>query len=128
MRTLFGMTLVLALTAPAFGEGPFTMLAPTDVAFAELPAGTVEDLLKPEDKAKLTAFLMYHVLPSKAMAADLVRLDGKSVKTVQRSPVQLTVDGGAARINDAKVTETDISCTSGIIHVIDIVLMPPPTP
>jgi uncharacterized surface protein with fasciclin (FAS1) repeats len=161
MRTLFGMTLMLALTAPAFaaekdivdtavaagrfktlaaalqaaglidtlkGEGPFTVLAPTDAAFAKLPAGTVEDLLKPESKAKLTAILTYHVLPGKAMAADVVRLDGKSVKAVQGSPAQITVDEGTVWINDARVIKTDIACTNGVIHVIDTVLLPPTIP
>ena len=126
-------TLAAALQAAGLvdtlkGEGPFTVLAPTDTAFAKLPAGTIEDLLKPENKAKLTAILTYHVLPGKAMATDVIRLNGKSVKTVQGSQAQITVDGGAVRINDAKVIKTDVSCTNGVIHVIDTVLLPPTKP
>jgi uncharacterized surface protein with fasciclin (FAS1) repeats len=123
-------TLAAALQAAGLvdtlkGEGPFTVLAPTDEAFAKLPAGTVESLLKPENKAKLIAILTYHVIPSKAMAADVVRLNGKSVKTVEGRNAKISVIGGNVQVNDAKVIKTDIGCTNGVIHVIDTVLLPP---
>src|SRR3954452_23025548 len=107
------------------GPGPFTVLAPTDEAFAKLSAGTVESLLKPENKAKLAAVLGYHVIPGKFMAAEVVRLNGKSVKTVEGSPAAVKVSGGSVMINDAHVVKTDIPCTNGVIHVLDAVLLPP---
>lgn len=107
------------------GDGPFTVLAPTDEAFAKLPAGTVETLLKPENKAKLAALLKYHVIPSKAMAADVVKLDGKTVKSVEGSPIMIEVEGKNVMVNTAKVVKTDIMCSNGVIHVIDAVIMPP---
>lgn len=106
------------------GKGPFTVLAPTDEAFKKLPAGTVESLLKPENKEKLAAILKYHVIPSKAMAADVVKLDGKKVKTVQGSEVTVAVKDGTVSINGAKVTKTDIATSNGVIHVIDTVILP----
>ncbi|MDB5350293.1 MAG: Immunogenic protein precursor [Planctomycetota bacterium] len=123
-------TLVAAVTAADLVDtlkiaGPFTVLAPTDEAFAKLPEGTVETLLKPENKAKLVAILKYHVIPSKALAADVVKLDGKAVKTVQGSPVSITVDGDVVLINKAKVLKADILCSNGVIHVIDSVILPP---
>ncbi len=123
-------TLVAAVKAAGLvdtlkGEGPFTVLAPTDDAFKKLPAGTVESLLKPENKDKLVAILTYHVIPSKAMAADVVKLDGESVKTVEGSPIKITVNGKTVMVNKAKVTKTDIKCSNGVIHVIDTVLLPP---
>jgi uncharacterized surface protein with fasciclin (FAS1) repeats len=107
------------------GKGPFTVLAPTDEAFKKLPAGTVESLLKPENKDKLAAILKYHVIPSKAMAADVAKLDGKKVKTVEGSEVAVTVKDGTVSINNAKVTKTDIATSNGVIHVIDTVILPP---
>jgi uncharacterized surface protein with fasciclin (FAS1) repeats len=107
------------------GSGPFTVFAPTDEAFAKLPKGTVDDLLKPENKDKLKAILTYHVVSGKVMAADVVKLDGKEVKTVQGSLVAIKVDGGAVMVGDAKVTKTDIEASDGVIHVIDTVLLPP---
>ena len=107
------------------GDGPFTVLAPTDEAFAKLPAGTVETLLKPENKAKLVALLKYHVIPSKAMAADVVKLDGKTVKSAEGSPIMVEVEGKTVMVNTAKVVKTDIACSNGVIHVIDSVIMPP---
>lgn len=107
------------------GAGPFTVLAPTDEAFKKLPAGTVESLLKPENKAKLAAILKYHVIPAKAMAADVVKLDGKKVKTVQGSEVAVTVKDGTVNVNGAKVVKTDIVASNGVIHVIDQVILPP---
>ena len=121
-------TLAAALTAAGLvdtlkGPGPFTVFAPTDAAFAKLPAGTVDTLLKPENKAKLTAILTYHVVPGKVMAADVVKL--KEAKTVNGAMVAVKVDGGNVMINDAKVTTADIAASNGVIHVIDTVLLPP---
>ncbi len=124
-KTLVAAVKAAGLVDTLKGEGPFTVLAPTDEAFAKLPAGTVETLLKPENKDKLIAVLTYHVIPAKAMAADVVKLDGKEVKTVQGSPVTVTVKGGTVMINKAKVVKTDIACTNGVIHVIDTVILPP---
>ena len=107
------------------GDGPFTVLAPSDEAFKKLPEGTVESLLKPENKKKLVALLTYHVIPTKAMAADVVKLDGKTVKTVEGSPIKVEVEGKTVMVDKAKVVKTDIACTNGVIHVIDSVLMPP---
>jgi uncharacterized surface protein with fasciclin (FAS1) repeats len=107
------------------GAGPFTVLAPTDEAFAKLPPGTVESLLKPQNKAKLVAVLTYHVIPGKAMATDVVQLNGKAVKTIQGSLAAIKVAGGTVMINNAKVIKADIPCINGVIHVIDTVLLPP---
>jgi len=104
------------------GEGPFTVFAPTDEAFAKLPAGTVESLLKPENKDKLTAVLTYHVVPGKVLAKDVVGL--KSAKTVQGSEVKISVVDGAVMIDGAKVLKTDILCKNGVIRVIDSVILP----
>jgi uncharacterized surface protein with fasciclin (FAS1) repeats len=123
-------TLVAAVKAAGLvdtlkGAGPFTVLAPTDEAFKKLPAGTVESLLKPENKDKLVAILTYHVLPTKALAADVVKLAGKKVKTVQGSEVAISVTDGAVSVNGAKVIKTDIVTRNGVIHVIDQVILPP---
>ncbi|MFM1802960.1 MAG: hypothetical protein RJA81_2312 [Planctomycetota bacterium] len=123
-------TLVAAVKAAGLvdvlkGEGPFTVMAPTDEAFAKLPEGTVETLLKPENKDKLIAVLTYHVIPAKAMAADVVKLNGKKVKTVQGSEATITVADGGVMIDKAKVVKTDIVCSNGVIHVIDSVILPP---
>ena len=123
-------TLVAALKAADLvdtlkGEGPFTVMAPTDEAFAKLPAGTVESLLKPENKEKLIAVLKYHVIPGKAMANDVVKLDGKDVKTVEGDTAKICVKDGTVMINDAKVVKTDIETSNGVIHVIDTVILPP---
>jgi uncharacterized surface protein with fasciclin (FAS1) repeats len=104
------------------GAGPFTVFAPTDAAFAKLPAGTVENLLKPENKAQLTAILTYHVVPGKVMAADVVKL--KEAKTVNGKMLQVKVNGSDVMINDAKVTSADIVASNGVIHVIDSVVLP----
>jgi uncharacterized surface protein with fasciclin (FAS1) repeats len=121
-------TLAAALTAAGLvdtlkGPGPFTVFAPTDAAFAKLPAGTVDTLLKPESKAKLTAILTYHVVAGKVMAADVVKL--KETKTVNGAMVAVKVDGGNVMINNAKVTTADIEASNGVIHVIETVLLPP---
>ena len=105
------------------GTGPFTVFAPTDEAFAKLPAGTVESLLKPENKAKLAAILTYHVVPGKVMAKQAMKL--KSAKTVNGKALTLKVTGGALMVDKAKVAKADIDCTNGVIHVIDAVILPP---
>jgi len=106
------------------GPGPFTVFAPTDAAFAQLPPGTVETLLKPENKEKLVAILKYHVIPGKAMAADVVKLDGQEVKTVQGEKAKVAVKDGTVTVDGAKVIKTDIEATNGVIHVIDTVILP----
>ena len=123
-KTLVAAVKAADLVEVLKGDGPFTVLAPTDEAFAKLPAGTVESLLKPENKAKLAALLTYHVIPAKAMAADVVKLDGKTVKSVEGSPIAVEVDGKTVMVNNAKVIKTDIACSNGVIHVIDTVIMP----
>ena len=104
------------------GAGPFTVFAPTDEAFAKLPAGTLDDLLKPENKEKLKAILTYHVVPGKVMAAQAMKL--KSAKTVNGKDVTIKTEGGKVLINDATVTKADITASNGVIHVIDTVLLP----
>jgi len=107
------------------GQGPFTVFAPTDEAFAKLPAGTLESLLKPENKDQLTAILTYHVMPGAVKAADVVKLD--EAETVNGQKVSVKTSGDTVMINDAKVTATDIAASNGVIHVIDTVIMPPKT-
>ena len=108
------------------GKGPFTVLAPSDEAFAKLPKGTVEDLLKPENKAKLKAILRAHVVPGSAMAADVVKL--KEAKTAGGTVIKITVDGDVVKVGTAKgmskVVKTDIKTDNGVIHVIDGVIIP----
>ncbi|OCH63152.1 fasciclin domain-containing protein [Vibrio splendidus] len=104
------------------GEGPFTVLAPTDEAFAALPEGTVDMLLKPENKDKLVAVLTYHVIPGKIMAAEVMKLN--SAVTVQGSAVMIAIDDGNVMIDNAKVIMPDVEASNGVIHVIDAVLMP----
>lgn len=121
-------TLAAALDAAGLvstlkGDGPFTVFAPTDAAFAKLPAGTVEDLLKPENKDKLTAILTYHVVPGKVMAADVVGLD--EAPTVNGKMIDVEVEGSSVKVNDANVTATDVEASNGVIHVIDSVILPP---
>ncbi len=120
-------TLVAAVTAAELvdtlkGEGPFTVFAPTDDAFAALPEGTVESLLLPENKQALTDILLYHVVSGKVMAADVVNLE--SATTVLGKDVAIKVDGGKVYINDAEVIITDIETSNGVIHVVDSVLLP----
>ncbi len=120
-------TLVAAVKAAGLAEtlkgtGPFTVFAPTDEAFAKLPKGTVEDLLKPENKAKLAGILTYHVIPGKVMAAD-IKGKKSDVKTVQGST--LSVDATKdVMVNDAKVVTADVAASNGVIHIIDTVVMP----
>jgi uncharacterized surface protein with fasciclin (FAS1) repeats len=121
-------TLVAALTAAELadvlkGPGPFTVFAPTDAAFAKLPTGTVENLLKPENKAQLQAVLKYHVVAGKVLAADVVKLT--SAMTLQGDAVAISVVGAGVKVNDSNVTQTDVMASNGVIHVIDAVLLPP---
>ena len=119
-------TLVAAVQAAGLvdtlkSEGPFTVFAPTDAAFAALPAGTVEDLLKPENKDKLVSILTYHVLPGKVMSGDLS--EGLKAATVQGSEVTVTLADGA-KVNGATISAADIAASNGVIHVIDTVVLP----
>jgi uncharacterized surface protein with fasciclin (FAS1) repeats len=102
-------------------KGPFTVFAPTDEAFAKLPKGTVESLLKPENKAKLAAILKYHVVSGKVTSGEVVKLE--AAKTLQGSEVKIDASNGV-KINDATVTKADVPATNGVIHVIDTVLLP----
>ena len=120
-------TLVAAVKAAGLvetlkGDGPFTVFAPTDEAFAKLPAGTVESLIKPENKDKLIAILTYHVVPGKVTSADVVKLS--SAKTVQGSSIDIAVKDGNVKIDDATVVKADIDCSNGVVHVIDSVILP----
>lgn len=120
-------TLVAAVEAAGLvetfkGEGPFTVFAPTDAAFAALPAGTVETLLKPENKDQLVSILTYHVVPGAVMSSDLT--EGMTAATVQGADVTFTLEGGA-KVNDASITTADIAASNGVIHVTDKVIMPP---
>ncbi len=111
------------LVATLKETGPFTVFAPTDEAFAKLPAGTLENLLKPKNKQKLTEILTYHVVAGKVMAADVAGID--EVKSVNGKMIDIEVEGFTVKVNDAAVTAADIAASNGIIHVIDKVIMPP---
>ena len=120
-------TLAAALTAANLvdtlkGTGPFTVFAPTDEAFAKLPAGTVESLLK--DIPKLAEILTYHVVAGKVMAADVVTMDGQSAKTVNGATLAISTKAGVKLNGNSTVVATDIACTNGVIHAIDSVLLP----
>lgn len=119
-------TLVTAVKAAGLAEtlsgaGPFTVFAPTNEAFAKLPAGTVENLLKPENKDQLVAVLTYHVVPGKVLAADVVKLT--SAKTVNGKEVKIDTSNGV-KVDNATVTATDVDASNGVIHVIDTVILP----
>ena len=121
-------TLAKALTAAGLvatlkGPGPFTVFAPTDEAFAKLPAGALDNLLKPENKAMLVRVLTYHVVPGKVMAADVVKIS--STKAVSGDALSMKVAGGDVMVDKARVVKTDIAASNGVIHVIDHVLLPP---
>jgi uncharacterized surface protein with fasciclin (FAS1) repeats len=121
-------TLAAALEAAGLidalkGTGPFTVFAPTDEAFAKLPAGTVESLLKPENKEKLKSILLYHVVPGKVPAAVVLKLDGQSVKTLQGNSIKVRTKHGV-KLDNATVVKTDVMASNGVIHVIDTVLIP----
>jgi uncharacterized surface protein with fasciclin (FAS1) repeats len=121
-------TLVKALEAADLvgalkGEGPFTVFAPTDEAFAKLPDGALAELLRPENKDKLRAVLLYHVVPGRVVASDVMKLDGREVKTLEGSAFMVKTKGGVM-VNDARVVKTDVMTSNGVIHVIDTVIMP----
>jgi uncharacterized surface protein with fasciclin (FAS1) repeats len=120
-KTLVAAVQAAGLVETLKGTGPFTVFAPTDEAFAKLPAGTVEALL--QDKAKLTAILTYHVVAGKVMAADAVKLT--EAKTVNGASAKISVMGGKPMIGAAHIVSTDIAASNGVIHVIDTVLLPP---
>jgi uncharacterized surface protein with fasciclin (FAS1) repeats len=111
------------LVATLKGSGPFTVFAPTDAAFAKLPAGTLQNLLKPENKAKLTAILTYHVVPGAVTAEQVTKLS--EAKTVNGAVLKVSLRDGKVMINDADVVKPDIETSNGVIHVIDAVLLPP---
>jgi uncharacterized surface protein with fasciclin (FAS1) repeats len=122
-KTLAAALQAADLVGTLKGTGPFTVFAPTDAAFAKLPAGTVEDLLKPENKAKLQRILTYHVVPGRIMAADVVKLT--SAKAVSGDTIPVMVHNGTSvMVDNATVTTTDIAASNGVIHVIDAVILP----
>ncbi len=127
VQTEFLSTLVAAVKAGDLvdvlkGDGPFTVFAPTNEAFAKLPAGTVENLLKPENKAQLVAVLTYHVVAGKVYSKDLK--NGMKAKTVQGGDVTITLKDGKAMVNNATVSTADIEASNGVVHVIDTVILP----
>ncbi len=121
-KTLVAAVKAAGLVDTLSGDGPFTVFAPSDEAFAKLPKGTIEDLLKPENKKKLASILTYHVVPGKVMAKDVVKLT--DAKTAQGSKVKIAVKDGEVMVNKAKVVKTDIPCKNGVIHIIDSVILP----
>jgi transforming growth factor-beta-induced protein len=124
--TLVAAVVAADLQGVLAGEGPYTVLAPTNDAFAKLPAGTVEALLKPENKATLQNILLYHVLAGSIEAKTVISLSGQSVKTASGQDIKIKFVDGKVFINDSQVIITDIKAKNGIIHVIDSVLLPPP--
>jgi len=121
-KTLVAAVQAAGLVETLSGKGPFTVFAPTDEAFAKLPKGTVEELLKPENKAKLTAILTYHVVAGKVMSTDVVKV--KSATTVQGQDLAVMVKDGKVMIDKAQVVAADVVAGNGVIHVIDTVLLP----
>ncbi len=121
-ETLVAAVKAAGLVETLSGTGPFTVFAPTDAAFAKLPAGTVENLLKPENKDQLVALLTFHVVAGKVLAADVVTLDNAT--TVNGAVADITVKGSTVMVENATVTATDIAASNGVIHVIDTVIMP----
>ena len=124
--TLLAAVEAAGLAETLSGDGPFTVFAPTDAAFAELPAGTLDTLLQPANQDQLAAILTYHVVPAEVMAADV---EAGEVPTVNSAPFTVALDGGGVEITDgqgnqANVTETDIDASNGVVHVIDSVLLP----
>lgn len=120
-KTLVAAVKAAGLVETLQGQGPFTVFAPTDEAFAKLPAGTVEDLLKPENKEKLVAILTYHVVPGKVMAADVKTM---KARTVNEKELSIKVQDGNVTVDNAKVIKTDVAAKNGVIHVIDTVVLP----
>jgi uncharacterized surface protein with fasciclin (FAS1) repeats len=123
-NTLVAALKAADLVATLQSPGPFTVFAPTDEAFAKLPAGTVDSLLLPENKDKLISILKYHVVAGEVLAADVVKLS--SADTVEGQPVMITATDSGVRVNDANVIKTDVMASNGVIHVIDTVLIPSP--
>jgi transforming growth factor-beta-induced protein len=121
-KTLAAALAAADLVDAVKGTGPFTVFAPTDEAFAKLPKGTVDTLLKPENKAKLAAILTYHVVPGKVMAKDVVNVKG--AKSLNGQRIDVKVNGGKVMVDGANVVTTDIACSNGVIHVIDSVILP----
>lgn len=121
-NTLVAALKAADLVATLQSPGPFTVFAPTDEAFAKLPAGTVDSLLLPENKDKLTAILTYHVVAGEVLAADVVKLS--SADTVEGQSVTISASDAGVRVNDANVVTTDVMASNGVIHVIDTVLIP----
>ena len=122
LSTLVAAVKAAGLVGVLSGDGPYTVFAPTNAAFAKLPEGTVESLLKPESKDQLTAILTYHVVSGKVKAADVVKLD--SAKTVEGSSVTITATDAGVKVDAANVIMTDIAASNGVVHVIDSVLLP----
>lgn len=121
-KTLVAAVQAAGLVDTLKGKGPFTVFAPTDEAFAKLPEGTVETLLKPENKSQLVSILTYHVVPGAVRAGDVVKLSG--AKTVNGQRLDVVVDEKTVKVDQAAVVATDIECTNGVIHVIDSVVLP----
>jgi uncharacterized surface protein with fasciclin (FAS1) repeats len=121
-KTLVAAVQAAGLVPTLEGEGPFTVFAPTDAAFAKLPAGTIDELLKPENLSQLQAILTYHVISGKVLSSDVVKTH--SLKTVQGQELKVSNSGGKVMINNAAVTQVDILASNGVIHVIDSVLLP----
>lgn len=121
-KTLAAALKAAGLVETLKGDGPFTVFAPTDEAFAKLTKGTLEDLLKPENKGKLASILTYHVVAGKVMAVDVTKLS--TAETVNGQSVAIRTSGGSVMVDNAKVVKTDINCTNGVIHVIDTVILP----
>jgi uncharacterized surface protein with fasciclin (FAS1) repeats len=121
-KTLVTALQTAGLAETLSGAGPFTVFAPTDEAFAKLPAGTLESLLKPENREKLRAILTYHVVAGSVMAKDVVNL--KKAKTVNGQEVKIKADGANVMVDNASVVKTDITTSNGVIHVIDTVILP----
>jgi uncharacterized surface protein with fasciclin (FAS1) repeats len=122
LSTLVAAVQAAGLVGVLSGDGPFTVFAPTNAAFAKLPEGTVASLLKPENKDQLTAILTYHVVSGKVKAADVVKLD--SAKTVEGSSISISANAAGVKVNAANVIMTDIAASNGVVHVIDSVLIP----
>ena len=120
-KTLVAAVKAAGLVETLQGPGPFTVFAPTDAAFAKLPAGTVEDLLKPENREKLVAILKYHVVPGRVMAADVKTM---KAKTAGGKSLSIEVEAGGVRVDNAKVVKADVLAENGVIHVVDSVILP----
>lgn len=121
-KTLVAAVTAADLVATLSGPGPFTVFAPVDAAFAALPAGTVESLVSPENKGKLTGILTYHVVAGKVLSSDLS--DGMKAKTVNGAEITITIAEGKVKVNGAQVVLADVATSNGVIHVIDGVLLP----